>query len=164
MGRRGPPPKPTAFRVLAGNPSKRPMNTREPQPRPLEPRCPKWLDPEAKRAWKWLVAELRYMRLLTSADRHAMESYCHAYSRWRATEAFLKVHGDVYPIRDDAGRVRYMQQFPQVAISRNLQQLLKAYQQELGLTPASRTRIQVPWRHDEERERKLVFDRLGRPI
>ena len=36
-----------------------------------------------------------------------------------------------------------MQQFPQVAIARNLAQLLKAYQQEFGLTPSARTRIQV---------------------
>jgi phage terminase small subunit len=36
-----------------------------------------------------------------------------------------------------------MQQFPQVAIARNLALLLKSYQQEFGLTPSARTRLSV---------------------
>ena len=41
---------------------------------------------------------------------------------------------------------------PQVAISRNLAQLLKAYQQEFGLTPSARTRIEVQEPEEEESE------------
>jgi phage terminase small subunit len=36
-----------------------------------------------------------------------------------------------------------MQQFPQVAISRNLLLVLRAYQQEFGMTPSSRSRVVV---------------------
>ena len=37
-----------------------------------------------------------------------------------------------------------MAQFPQVAIARHLLQVLRAYQQEFGLTPAARPRLGEP--------------------
>ena len=141
MGRRGPPPEPTKLRVLKGNPGKRPINEREPQPRTHAPRCPAWLPPEAKRVWKRMLPELKAMRVLTYVDGDALTAYCQTYARWKAAEEFLVKHGEVYPIRDDQGRVKCMQQFPQVAIARNLLLVLKAYQQEFGLTPASRSRV-----------------------
>jgi len=143
MGRRGPPPKPTHLKLLAGNPGKRRINTREPQPPKDAPRCPAWITDEAKRVWRRLVPLLKDMGILTTVDADALAGYCQTYARWRAAEEFLAKHGEVYPIRDDAGRVKCMQQFPQVAIARNLLLVLRAYQQEFGLTPAARTRIQV---------------------
>ena len=58
MGRRGPPPKPTHIRLLEGNPSKRPINRREPQPEKGAPPCPRWLTAEARVAWKRITALL----------------------------------------------------------------------------------------------------------
>ncbi len=143
MGRRGPPPKPTRMKVLAGNPGKRPLSGREPQPPKDAPRCPAWLSPEAKREWRRMAPKLERMGVLTSIDVDAFAAYCQVYSRWKAAEEFIAKHGDVYPLRDENGRVRYMQQFPQVAIAKSLLQTLRGYQQEFGLTPAARTRIEV---------------------
>ena len=143
MGRRGPPPKPTRMRLLEGNRGKRRINEYEPQPERTRPPCPKWLPPEARKAWRNIVDKLERMRLLTVAEEHALVAYAQTYSRWKAAEEFLIKHGDVYPIRDDHGRVKCMQQFPQVAIARNLLQLLKSYQQEFGLTPSARSRLSV---------------------
>lgn len=144
MGRRGPPPKPTHLKVLEGNPGKRPLNTREPQPQKAAPRCPEWLTGEGRAAWRRLTALLKGMGLLTVADADAMAGYSLTYARWREAEQFLSAHGLVFPLRDEQGRVRCMQQFPQVAIARNALLLLKAYQQEFGLTPSSRSRIVLP--------------------
>lgn len=144
MGRRGPPKKPTHLKLLAGNPGKRPLNDREPAPRDVTPRCPTWLHAEAQRVWRRLVPELRTMKVLTVVDRDALAAYCQTYARWREAEEFISKHGTSYPIRDEQGRVRCMQQFPQVAIARNLVLVLRAYQQEFGLTPAARGRLQVP--------------------
>ena len=141
MGKRGPAPKPTALKLVAGNPGKTRLNDREPKPRVGTPHKPEWLSPEATKVWKRLVPQLRAMKVLTLVDADALAAYCHTYVRWREAEDFLTKHGLVYPIRDDQGRVKCMQQFPQVAIARNLLLVLRAYQQEFGLTPASRSRI-----------------------
>ena len=143
MGRRGPPPKPTKLKLLAGNPGKRPLNHREPQPRRTAPRCPTWLGMEARAVWKRMVPELRRMGVLTVIDGEALAAFCQTYARWRRAEAFLEKHGDVYPLRDENGRVRYMQQFPQVAIARSLLLVLKTFYQEFGMTPSARTRIEI---------------------
>ena len=143
MGRRGPPPEPTKLRVLKGNPSKRPVNEREPEPRATAPRCPEWLSVHAKRVWHRLVPELKAMRVLTYIDGDALTAYCQTYARWQAAEEFIQKHGEAYPLRDEQGRIRCMQQFPQVAIARNLILVLRAYQQEFGMTPSARSRVVV---------------------
>ena len=144
MGRRGPPPKPTRLKLLAGNPGKRRLNRREPQPPSDAPRCPKWLSPQAKSVWKRVAPVLKRMGVLTQVDGDALAGYCQTFARWKAAEEFLVQHGDVYPVRDAGGRVKFMQQFPQVSIARNLLQLLKGFQQELGMTPSARSRIELP--------------------
>ncbi len=107
------------------------------------PRCPAWLDPDAKRVWKDLVPKLKRMGVLTEVDGGALAAYCQTFARWRKVEEFIAKHGDVYPLKDQNGKFKYMQQFPHVSIARYLLQLLKAYQQEFGLTPSARTRVVV---------------------
>ena len=87
MGRRGPPPKPTKLKLLAGNPGKRPLNRREPQPRKTTPRCPAWLGKEARAVWKRMVPELRRMGVLTVIDGEALAAFCQTYARWRRPSA-----------------------------------------------------------------------------
>ena len=165
MGRRGPPPTPTRLRILNGNPGKRPMNQREPKPRKDPPRCPAWLSADAKKTWKRMVPTLHRMGVLTVVDGEALASFCQTYVRWRKAEEFLDQHGQVYPLRDEKGNVRCMQQFPQVAIARSLLLILKSFYQEFGMTPASRTRIELPWIPEppQREDGPLVTDRLGRP-
>ena len=157
MGRRGPPPKPTHLKVIAGNPGKYPLNTREPQSRKAVPRCPEWLPDEAKAEWRWMVHELKVMGLLSAADKHALTVYCQTWARWRAAEDFIAKHGESYPLRSEDGKIRCFQQFPQVATARNLLLVLRAYQQEFGMTPAARSRIQVGAPIEESDKAKKYF-------
>lgn len=143
MGRRGPPRQPTPLRLLRGNPGKRKINTNEPQPEPGIPDCPTWLGPKAKRVWDETAPVLAQMRVLTKVDRAALAAYCQTHARWQAVEEFLETNGEVYPLRDEKGAVRCLQQYPQVSIARNLLMILRGYQQEFGMTPAARTRITV---------------------
>lgn len=143
MGRRGPPPKPTALRLLEGDVSHRPSNSLEPKPALVMPRCPQWLSPEAKKGWRRLAPQLHRLRVLTEVDGDALAAYCQTYSRWKDAEQFIAKHGAVYPLRDDSGRIKCMQQVPQVSIARTLLLVLRAYQQEFGLTPASRSRVSM---------------------
>ena len=144
MGQRGPAPKPTALKLLQGNPGKRRLNAWEPKPCDGVPRCPDWLDAEAKACWKRIVPQLKAMGVLTLIDADALTNYCDTWSRWKRAVLFLKEKGDVYTIKDDDGKIKYISQLPQVAIARNLLAVLNRYQQEFGLTPAARSRIVLP--------------------
>ena len=96
MGSRGPAPKPTYLKLLAGNPGKQKLNTREPKPRVGIPRCPDWLVPYARAEWRWTLGELRAMGILAVADKHAIVAYLQTYARWRTAEEFIAKHGETY--------------------------------------------------------------------
>ncbi len=138
MATRGRKPKPTALKVLEGNPGKRPLNKKEPQPKRQAPRCPSWLEPEAKKEWKRMAKTLETIGVLTQVDKAAFAGYCQAYARWKEAEEFLTKHGTIF--KTPSG---YIQQVPQVAIARNYLQIMKDFCSEFGLTPAARTRIKV---------------------
>lgn len=56
MATRGRKPKPTALKLLEGNPGKRPINEHEPIPPKGTVKCPSWLEQEAKRNGSvWLL-------------------------------------------------------------------------------------------------------------
>lgn len=65
MATRGRKPKPTALKLLEGNPGKHPINEHEPIPPKSTVKCPTWLEPEAKKEWKRLAPSLEAMGALT---------------------------------------------------------------------------------------------------
>ncbi len=144
MGLRGPPPTPTALLELRNSSlvTKRRQQT-EAKGRPGRPRCPNWLDKIAKAAWRQLVPQLEAMGVLTLIDANALARYCRLWSRWRQAEAFLDQKGPVYPLKDERGKIKCVMPWPQVAIASKLAQQLTRLEQEFGMTPAARTRIQV---------------------
>ncbi len=138
MAQRGRKPKPTALKVLEGNPGKRPLNDKEPQPKKQAPRCPSWLEPEAKKERKRMAKTLETIGVLTQVDKAAFAGYCQAYARWKEAEEFLSKHGTIF--KTPSG---YIQQVPQVSIAQTYLKVMKDFCSEFGLTPAARTRIQV---------------------
>jgi P27 family predicted phage terminase small subunit len=139
---------PTAVLKLRGT-ARKDRTRHEPEPPDGMPRCPAWLDRQAKSAWKQLVPQLKQMRVLSRIDRNALVRYCQFWSRWKKAEEFLQKHGDVYPLKDEFGKLKCLQQFPQVAISHKLGAALGRLEQEFGLTPSARSRIQVLPQEDE---------------
>ena len=138
MATRGRKPKPTALKILEGNPGKRPLNDKEPQPEKKAPRCPSWLEQEAKNEWRRMSKTLEAMGLLTLVDKAAFAGYCQAYARWKEAEEFLSKHGTIF--KTPSG---YIQQVPQVSIAQTYLKVMKDFCSEFGLTPAARTRIRV---------------------
>ena len=136
MATRGRKPKPTALKVLEGNPGKRPLNDREPVPPKGTLKCPAWLLPEAKKEWKRLAPALEAMGVLTMADLTAFAGYCQAYARWREAEEFITQHGSIF--RTPSG---YVQQVPQVSIAQTYLKIMNKFAEQFGLTPSSRSRI-----------------------
>ena len=144
MGRRGPAPTPTPILQIRG--SKRVTKRRneiEVKGPEGTPDCPDWLDADARVAWNYLVPKLELMGVLTLIDSNALARYCRLWTRCRKAEAFIDKHRDVYPLKDEKGKAKYLAQFPQVSIAAKLAQQLTRLEQELGLTPAARTRIHV---------------------
>jgi len=136
MAQRGRKPKPTAIKRLEGNPGKRKLNENEPKPVKRAPKCPSWLDDEAKKEWKRLAKSLEDMGVLTNVDRAAFAGYCEAYARWKESEEFISKHGLIF--KTPSG---YFQQVPHVSIAQTYLKLVLKFAVEFGLTPSSRSRI-----------------------
>ena len=88
-------PKPTAVKVLEGNPGKRSLNRQEPKPEKKAPRCPAWLEDEAKKEWKRMAKQMEQLGILTEIDMAAFAGYCQAYARWKEAEEYISEHGTV---------------------------------------------------------------------
>lgn len=146
----GRPPKPTALKLLDGNPGKRPLNRHEPKPRPVAPTCPAWLSAEAKREWRRIARELERLGLLTQVDRAALAGYCQNYARALEAERVLSEEGLTFTTEKG-----YVMQRPEVAIAQKAWQLVRAFGAEFGLTPSSRGRLSLPEPETDDLERLL---------
>jgi len=142
MGRRGTKPTPTNVLKLRGS-WRGEINKNEPQPEAIPPPMPTELDGMAKDCWQQLVPLLADMKVLTVADGMALYLLAETFATWRRADEMIKKDGDVYPIKTEDGKVKYLQQSPYVAIARNSGKALKDLLCEFGLTPSARSRVQT---------------------
>jgi P27 family predicted phage terminase small subunit len=133
---RGRRPKPTALKLRQGNPGGRALNRREPKPVISAPTCPAHLSPSAKAEWKRLAHQLTDLGILSQLDRAALAGYCQAWGRW--VEAERKLKETPILLRTPAG---YVQPSPWLAIANKQLELMHRFMGELGLSPASRSRV-----------------------
>jgi P27 family predicted phage terminase small subunit len=83
------------------------------------------------------------MNVLTVVDGAALEILCETYIRWRDAEDKIRKHGTVFPIRNDDGSVRYLQQSPFVGQANQAAKLLQSLLREFGMSPSARASLQV---------------------
>jgi P27 family predicted phage terminase small subunit len=138
----GPPRTPTPILAARGSWLAK-TRKREPKPASTAPRCPAWLDKDGKAVWKQVVPMLATMGVLANTDGNALARYCRLWVRWKQADAFIQKYGETYPLKDEKGKVKCFQQHPQVGIVNKLSTTLLRLEQEFGLTPASRSRINV---------------------
>jgi P27 family predicted phage terminase small subunit len=136
VAQRGRKPKPTAVKQLEGNPGKRKLNRDEPKPEKKAPKCPSWLDKEAKKEWRRTARQLEQLGILTEVDMAAFAGYCQAYARWKEAEEFITKHGTI--VKTPSG---YWQQVPQVSIAQTYLKIMNRFCEQFGLTPSARSRI-----------------------
>jgi P27 family predicted phage terminase small subunit len=155
---RGRKPKPTAAKKLAGNPGKRALNEREPQPR-IAPEivAPSNLDSDARVKWDELVAELYPAGLLTTIDVDSLAFYCILYSRWKKAERIVREKGEV--IKTTNGNII---QNPYLAIANRALTQMGKIAAEFGMTPSSRTRIAAQPPDEESELEQRLFGALVR--
>lgn len=153
---RGRKPKPTALKILAGNPGKRPLNGCEPKP-PVPahpPRVPRHLNKEARREWRRIVKVLIDLGLYTEVDRAALAMYCQAWGRWVEAERTVRELGEVL-VSPKGG----LYQNPWLHVANKAWEQLNKMLSEFGLTPSSRTRLVVE-RDDEPSLADILFSRV----
>lgn len=144
-------PQPTALKVLRGNPGKRPLNASEPRPPAGDIQPPAWLSEESLSKWNELVPLLTAVGILTQADVGPLARYCDCWAWWRRCREVIDRDGDTVVVRDEAGRVKWSQQRPEVGIVSKLAQQMHRLEAEFGLTPSARSAIHAPPKqpHDE---------------
>ena len=103
------------------------------------PPCPDHLDTMAKREWKRLVKILLRTRVLTEADGLALANLCQAWST--LVKAQTKLNESGLLLKTPSG---YIQQSPLLGIVNNCTDTVVKLSREFGLTPSSRSRLEVP--------------------
>ena len=143
MPKYGPKPKPTALKLVRGNPGKRPLNKSEPQPQPRlsMPAAPQHLSKDALKEWRRVCRELLPLGLFSNLDKSALAAYCQAYGRWvQAERALSEVESetDGLVIETQSGNTI---QNPLVGIANKAMTDMVRYSAEFGMTPSARTRV-----------------------
>lgn len=150
---RGRPRKPTVIKLYEGNRGHRPLPKNEPMPDIGVPACPKDLSAAAKEEWERITPLLLKVGVLSVLDTATLGLYCQAYARWQEAERKIQEakdeSGDGLVIKAPSG---YPIQNPYLAIANRAMEDCHKYLQQLGLSPASRSRIVAQKKPDENRD------------
>ena len=152
---RGRIPKPTALRAI-GPRSHHKQNRTEPKPAGGTT-APSWLSKAAAAEWARVYGEMARIGLVTKLDRVALAAYCTAYARLKAAEADIEERGPIIlqgTVNEKAN--------PSVNIADQAMQRIRQLCQEFGLTPSSRSRIQLPGEEDAGDEFDNIVSRRSK--
>jgi len=158
-------PRPTAIKILEGEPNKDRINLNEPKPRLSIPTCPAHLSGAARYEWRRIVPELEALGLLTQVDRAALAGYCQAYGRWVIAERKLSELSSMSP-----DRMAFLYKTtngnliinPLLSVANKAMEQMHKFLIEFGMTPSSRCRISVAAGESEDAmDRILSTKRLN---
>jgi P27 family predicted phage terminase small subunit len=151
MGQRGPRPVPAALKVLAGNPGRRPIQgdgDRRGRLRRGRPDRPPELTGEAAEEWDRVAAELEAVGTLAVADRGILTAYCLAVADMLAALVEIDQAGRFVdePVQSSRGEIvgTRIREHPAVKLLNQATTRVSRLADALGLTPASRSRTEVP--------------------
>ena len=138
-------PKPTALKLLTGNPGGRKLNPNEAKPDHAQPAPPDFLNEHAKVEWERVVGTLYRAGLMTELDRGVLAAYCQSYGRWVQAERALAQMAEA---QSDAGQVLTIvthngtaMQNPLIGIANKAKADMVRFALEFGMTPSARSRV-----------------------
>lgn len=140
----GPPKKPTALKLVAGNPGQRPLNKREPKPRGNLYDPPEWLTDQQMVGWRYAI-ETAPLGLLKRLDRSTLVVWVIAEDLHR--QAVEKINGGAMLIKTPNGMPI---QSPYISIINKQASVMLKAASEMGFTPASRSRVEIDGGNAEE--------------
>ena len=130
-------PKPTALKVLQGNPGKRAMRKREPRPGALgEP--PEDLCEVARAKWAELTRLECWGLMTTQADADLLEQYCRIHAQLKKAEGKVAEFGEL--VKSPNG---FPCQSPWLNIVNRCRADMFRIALEFGGSPSSRTRLSI---------------------
>ena len=153
---RGRKPKPTALKLIEGNPGQRPLNQNEPKPKPVAPKPPTWMSKGAKKIWKEYAPKLERLNLLTEVDGMAFANLCQEQDDTIRRQKVLNEHGDTMEYTNTKGETNTITR-PEALLVHKGRQIIKAYCAEFGLTVSARGRIQLPGQTDQGDEMEQLL-------
>jgi P27 family predicted phage terminase small subunit len=125
------------------------------------PKMPSHLSPEARRAWRQLIALLEERGTLSRADSMVLSIWAETQARWIQAKSELSAHGIVIEtaVLDSNGQpVMSRKPNPALRTVEQCEKSLRALAREFGCTPQSRERV-LPAKPVEEKP-KSIFDYL----
>jgi P27 family predicted phage terminase small subunit len=144
MGQRGPAKQPSIVRYVRGDPSKEGFSANEPKPLPASLSPPDDLEGVALDKWMDTVPKLQAMGVFTEADRGTWHRYCIEFALWKRNVEMVNKYGDVMRFKPKAeGEAPYMQVSPFATQMMKLAASLLRIEQQFGLTPSSRSQVQI---------------------
>jgi len=145
MGRRGPKPKPSIAHQNVGSwRGLRRLEDGEPVAPDGAPPCPFAEDDTKHRAvWGDVYALLAGMRVLTVADKRALERYVREWVRYLECAKHVADHGESYVAVDAQGN-EIRKPTPEAKTALQLQGVLNQLEDRFGLSPSARASIRVP--------------------
>jgi P27 family predicted phage terminase small subunit len=135
---RGPKPTPTYLKMLRGNPGKRALNNNEPMPEGDLTAPPDWMTETQKAGWNYAI-EHAPTGLLKKLDRSVLAVWVAAEDLHRRASEQV----DKFGILTKAPNTGLPIQSPYLPVVNKQAQIILKAAEQLGFTPASRTRIQV---------------------
>ncbi len=105
--------------------------------KPRAPRCPSFLGPVAKAEWRRLAGDLASRGLLTNLDRGVFVIYCAAWEHVVYAQELVARNGLVSEAEDGS-----CEPSPYLGVLNDATEMLIGAADSLGLTPASRARIE----------------------
>ncbi len=147
MGKRGPKPTPAPIKKKRGTyRTDRDKGVVLPDAIAV-PKCPDFLDDDAKKLWEQLGPSLVEAKLLTDADVLSYALLCQAWSDWKHAIAHIQHSGIVA-----CGESGNEYQAPAVGVRNKAWSMVLKGCQEFGLTPSSRTGLVIPKSSPEDEE------------
>lgn len=137
MPGRGPARTPTAVLALHSSWRAKHRSKTEPEPKLGIPTRPGHLTREARAEWGRVAKELSRMGVLAKIDRAVLAAYCQAWANYVEVFEEVETEGRTFTMETTG----YVAKNPKVTILNEERLAMLRLAQELGLTPASRSRL-----------------------
>ena len=146
------PRLPTKTKILKGTfrANEAPKNEPAPPVLPAIPKAPSHLNRWAKQMWNYNAKELKELGMLTTLDTYSLEVLCEQYGIYRELKEAI-THKTVDGKRKKISIAQYLncrnsQTMPEYAAMKSAFERYSSLLKEFGLSPASRSRIDLPAR------------------